>query len=295
MPPPDCPFCGHANPTAAKFCNECGSPLHLTPCGDCGAVNNLAEAHCWRCGKVLSQRRRELPTQEVLEQELVALEQEVQDLSPAPTAAAMGARSAPGPTSSAGAGPPAREPPRAERRAAIPELDEVVAVPRRRPSRAMASAAVVGVVALAIGVGAYLHSLGRPAGIRGPASPPAPVAAAARPVPGLPVPEAPQAPPAPATDPLPHADQVAASPHAPRQGATPPEARVVREVEEAAALAPADAEPGPKAVDGPIESRSEGETGEAPAAPVAAAAHGSGCPPAVAAMALCDWVGDGKR
>jgi hypothetical protein len=284
MPPPDCPFCGHANPTAAKFCNECGSPLHLTPCGDCGAVNNLAEAHCWRCGKVLLQRaaspaaesagiRHAVPTQEALEEELVALEHEIRDFSRAPAAVATGARSPPEPTSPAGAGLPARQPPRAVRRAAIPKLDEVVEAPRRWPSRAMASAAVVGVVALAVGVGAYLHSLGRPAGIRGPASLPAPAATAALPVPGLPVPEATQAPPG-----------------------TPPEARVVREVQEAAAaLTPADAEPGPKAVDEPIESRSEGKTGDAPAAPVAAAAHGSGCPPAVAAMVLCDWVGDGKR
>jgi hypothetical protein len=72
---------------------------------------------------------------------------------------------------------------------------------------------------------------------------------------------------------------------------------VVREVQAAAAaaLAPADTEPGPKAVDTSIDTRLEGKTGEAPAAPVAAAVHGAGCPPAVAAMALCDWVGDGKR
>jgi hypothetical protein len=237
-----------------------------------------------------------VPTQEALEEELVALEHEIRDFSRAPAAVATGAKSPPEPTSSAGAGLPARQPPRAVRRAAIPELDEVVEAPRRRPSRA--STAVVGVVALAIGVGAYLYSLGRPSGSRAPASPPAPVEAAALPVPGLPrdVAEPPQAPPATATESLSQAGHVAVSPPALREGTTPPEARVVREVQEAAAaLAPAHAEPGPKAVDAPIESRSEGRSGEAPAAPVAAAAHGSGCPPAVAAMALCDWVGDGKR
>lgn len=31
MPPPNCPFCDHSNPDGARFCNECGLPLHLQP------------------------------------------------------------------------------------------------------------------------------------------------------------------------------------------------------------------------------------------------------------------------
>jgi hypothetical protein len=53
LPPPDCPFCNHRNPPGAKFCNECGSPLHLAPCEICGAVNNLTDTHCWQCDAAL--------------------------------------------------------------------------------------------------------------------------------------------------------------------------------------------------------------------------------------------------
>src|SRR5215471_9532148 len=31
-----CRFCDHYNPAGAKFCNDCGSPLHLKPCEQCG-------------------------------------------------------------------------------------------------------------------------------------------------------------------------------------------------------------------------------------------------------------------
>ncbi len=50
----DCPFCEHANPTGAKFCNECGSPLHFAPCKQCGAVNRIDDSQCYRCGVALS-------------------------------------------------------------------------------------------------------------------------------------------------------------------------------------------------------------------------------------------------
>jgi ribosomal protein L40E len=45
-----CPFCDRANPPGAKYCNECGSPLHLTPCRRCGAVNHVTDAQCHQCG-----------------------------------------------------------------------------------------------------------------------------------------------------------------------------------------------------------------------------------------------------
>jgi hypothetical protein len=50
----DCPFCDHANPAGAKFCNECGSPLHFAPCKQCGAVNHVDDAQCHRCGVLLA-------------------------------------------------------------------------------------------------------------------------------------------------------------------------------------------------------------------------------------------------
>ena len=45
-----CPFCDRHNPAGAKFCNDCGSPLHLKPCNRCGAVNHQAETNCYKCG-----------------------------------------------------------------------------------------------------------------------------------------------------------------------------------------------------------------------------------------------------
>jgi ribosomal protein L40E len=50
---PHCLFCHHRNPPGAKFCNECGSPLHLSPCETCGAINNLTDTHCWQCNAAL--------------------------------------------------------------------------------------------------------------------------------------------------------------------------------------------------------------------------------------------------
>jgi hypothetical protein len=45
-----CRFCGHDNPGGAKFCNDCGSPLHLKPCPQCEAINNQVADHCYQCG-----------------------------------------------------------------------------------------------------------------------------------------------------------------------------------------------------------------------------------------------------
>jgi hypothetical protein len=69
--------------------------------------------------------------------------------------------------------------------------------------------------------------------------------------------------------------------------------RVVGEVGATpAAAAPApETAPAPKALDAPAERRVTDDAGEPPAAtPVPAAAPGPSCPPAVAAMALCDWL-----
>ena len=48
-----CAFCDHANPEGSKFCNECGSPLHLAPCASCEAVNDAGARACHRCGVAL--------------------------------------------------------------------------------------------------------------------------------------------------------------------------------------------------------------------------------------------------
>jgi Double zinc ribbon len=50
---PQCPFCNHANPAGAKFCNDCGSPLHLKPCNHCEAVNDQVAKNCYKCGTEL--------------------------------------------------------------------------------------------------------------------------------------------------------------------------------------------------------------------------------------------------
>jgi Double zinc ribbon len=52
--PPQCPFCAHTNPADARFCNECGAPLHLRPCNRCEAVNNQVDENCYKCGMALS-------------------------------------------------------------------------------------------------------------------------------------------------------------------------------------------------------------------------------------------------
>jgi double zinc ribbon protein len=47
---PQCPFCNHANPAGAKYCNDCGSPLHLKPCNQCEAINDQVASNCYLCG-----------------------------------------------------------------------------------------------------------------------------------------------------------------------------------------------------------------------------------------------------
>ena len=49
-----CPFCDHNNGASAKFCSECGSPLHLQPCGHCSAINHRSDACCYHCGAALA-------------------------------------------------------------------------------------------------------------------------------------------------------------------------------------------------------------------------------------------------
>ena len=51
--PLSCSFCSHPNPAGSRFCNQCGSPLNLTPCSVCDAVNDLEAVHCHQCGATL--------------------------------------------------------------------------------------------------------------------------------------------------------------------------------------------------------------------------------------------------
>jgi hypothetical protein len=53
-----CPFCTHTNPSGARFCNECGSPLYLRPCEHCEAVNDVLSRSCHRCGAPLRPERQ---------------------------------------------------------------------------------------------------------------------------------------------------------------------------------------------------------------------------------------------
>ena len=45
-----CRFCPHVNPAGAKFCSECGSPLHVKPCPKCEAICDLSAGTCYQCG-----------------------------------------------------------------------------------------------------------------------------------------------------------------------------------------------------------------------------------------------------
>ena len=50
LPPIQCLFCNHLNPAGARFCNDCGSQLHLQPCDRCGATNKRTAKTCYKCG-----------------------------------------------------------------------------------------------------------------------------------------------------------------------------------------------------------------------------------------------------
>ena len=49
MFPPRCLLCDHVNPDGAKFCNDCGSSLHVKRCSRCKAVNDQAAKNCSKC------------------------------------------------------------------------------------------------------------------------------------------------------------------------------------------------------------------------------------------------------
>ena len=59
MSPLQCLFCDQPNPDAAKFCNECGTPLHFKPCPQCDGINGRFAESCYRCGAAFSPIARE--------------------------------------------------------------------------------------------------------------------------------------------------------------------------------------------------------------------------------------------
>src|SRR4249919_2548024 len=48
-----CPRCNHENPSALKFCGECGARLTAV-CASCGAANAPEQKFCGECGSKLS-------------------------------------------------------------------------------------------------------------------------------------------------------------------------------------------------------------------------------------------------
>lgn len=48
-----CTFCQHENSAGARFCAECGSPLHLKVCANpqCGKVSEVSATVCETCGQ----------------------------------------------------------------------------------------------------------------------------------------------------------------------------------------------------------------------------------------------------
>lgn len=45
-----CFCCDQPNPAGARYCNDCGTPLHLKPCKQCDAINDRPAMHCHQCG-----------------------------------------------------------------------------------------------------------------------------------------------------------------------------------------------------------------------------------------------------
>ena len=50
-----CPKCGYQNPANAKYCMNCGAPLHFIKCPKCGAEIPPGSKFCPNCGAKLSQ------------------------------------------------------------------------------------------------------------------------------------------------------------------------------------------------------------------------------------------------
>ena len=53
IPSARCSFCGHDNPAAAKYCNECAADLQLALCPSCSAINKRDMSQCHKCAASL--------------------------------------------------------------------------------------------------------------------------------------------------------------------------------------------------------------------------------------------------
>lgn len=53
-----CLFCKHINPVDAVFCSDCGKPLTMQPCPQCGAINDRGASNCDKCGTAISKAAR---------------------------------------------------------------------------------------------------------------------------------------------------------------------------------------------------------------------------------------------
>ena len=49
LPTLQCLFCNHLNRAGARYCNDCGSQMHLQPCDRCGATNKRSAKNCYKC------------------------------------------------------------------------------------------------------------------------------------------------------------------------------------------------------------------------------------------------------
>ena len=49
-----CPYCDHRCAAGAKFCSDCGAPLHLKPCPKCGRVTEVQTPVCDGCGTIFA-------------------------------------------------------------------------------------------------------------------------------------------------------------------------------------------------------------------------------------------------
>jgi hypothetical protein len=72
-----CSFCGHGNPPAAKYCNECAADLQLALCASCSAINRRDMSECHKCGASLDAMPQESAT-------LPAIAETAPDPSPPP-------------------------------------------------------------------------------------------------------------------------------------------------------------------------------------------------------------------
>ena len=279
MLPCSCSFCSHENPAGSKYCNECGSPLHLMVC-KCGAVNNVTDGHCYRCGASVVAPRASAPNN--------------------PPEAPLGdvderRRAFERPPKAPSAEPATQHAPRfvADGPAPVPHFIELEQQPQvqmsspgspTRPGRRdgyLAAALVLAIVAaVATAVVSYDRYAPWLALLTG--APRAPVAAAPPPDTGVTAStEAATASPRPemASPPMPAEPSRSDAPKASSAG---------RDIEEAGSLPASPVASTSQAADVPMESRAGGDAGKAPAPASTPPATDPSCPPAVAALNLCE-------